>query len=39
MARWIGICGERLTPLAQALKDFILGRSRDSEAEKLSPLG
>lgn len=25
MAQWIGICGVRLTPLAQALKDFILG--------------
>lgn len=25
MAQWIGICGVRLAPLAQALKDFILG--------------
>ena len=25
MAQWIGICGLRLTPLAEALKDFILG--------------
>jgi len=25
MAQWVGICGVRLTPLAQALKDFILG--------------
>lgn len=25
MAQWIGICGVRLTPLAEALKDFILG--------------
>jgi transposase len=25
MAQWIGICGVRLTPLADALKDFILG--------------
>lgn len=25
MAQWIGICGVRLTPLANALKDFILG--------------
>ena len=24
MAQWIGICGVRLTPLAEALKDFIL---------------
>jgi transposase len=27
MAQWIGICGVRLEPLAQALKDFILGHS------------
>jgi len=25
MAQWVGICGVRLTPLADALKDFILG--------------
>lgn len=25
MAQWIGICGVRLAPLAQALKDFIVG--------------
>jgi len=25
MAQWHGICGVRLTPLAEALKDFILG--------------
>lgn len=25
MAQWVGICGVRLAPLAQALKDFILG--------------
>ena len=25
MAQWSGICGVRLTPLAEALKDFILG--------------
>jgi transposase len=25
MAQWIGICGHRLAPLAQALKQFILG--------------
>jgi hypothetical protein len=25
MAQWIGICGVRLTPLADALKEFILG--------------
>lgn len=25
MAQWIGICGVRLTPLAEALKEFILG--------------
>jgi len=25
MAQWIGICGVRLTPLAEALKDFIVG--------------
>ena len=25
MAQWSGICGVRLTPLAQALKDFIVG--------------
>ncbi|MBA4177506.1 MAG: hypothetical protein C0505_13265 [Leptothrix sp. (in: Bacteria)] len=25
MAQWIGICGVRLTPLAEALKDYILG--------------
>lgn len=25
MAQWIGICGVRLTPLADALKDYILG--------------
>jgi len=25
MAQWIGICGVRLAPLADALKDFILG--------------
>lgn len=25
MAQWIGICGVRLTPLAQALREFILG--------------
>ena len=25
MAQWIGICGVQLTPLAKALKDFILG--------------
>jgi transposase len=25
MAQWIGICGVRLAPLAEALKDFILG--------------
>ena len=27
MAQWIGICGLRLAPLAQALKTFILGHS------------
>jgi hypothetical protein len=27
MAQWIGICGVRLAPLADALKDFILSRS------------
>jgi transposase len=27
MAQWIGICGVRLTPLADALKDFILGHA------------
>ena len=27
MAQWIGICGVRLAPLAEALKDFILGHS------------
>jgi transposase len=26
MAQWIGICGVRLAPLAQALKQFILGQ-------------
>jgi transposase len=25
MAQWIGICGVRLTPLAEALREFILG--------------
>jgi len=25
MAQWIGICGVRLTPLVDALKDFVLG--------------
>lgn len=25
MAQWIGICGVRLTPLAEALRDFIVG--------------
>jgi transposase len=25
MAQWVGICGVRLTPLADALKDFIVG--------------
>jgi transposase len=25
MAQWVGICGVRLTPLAEALKDFIVG--------------
>lgn len=25
MAQWVGICGVRLAPLAEALKDFILG--------------
>ena len=25
MAQWVGICGLRLAPLAEALKDFILG--------------
>ncbi len=25
MAKWVGICGVRLEPLAQALRDFILG--------------
>ena len=25
MAQWLGICGVRLAPLAEALKDFILG--------------
>ena len=27
MARWIGVCGLRLAPLAQALKEFILCHS------------
>lgn len=27
IAQWVGICGVRLAPLAQALKDFILGHS------------
>jgi transposase len=27
MAQWSGICGVRLTPLADALKDFILGHN------------
>lgn len=27
MAQWLGICGVRLTPLAEALKTFILGHS------------
>jgi len=27
MAQWIGICGVRLTPLADALKDFIVGHA------------
>ena len=27
MAQWIGICGVRLTPLAQALQQFILGHA------------
>ena len=27
MAQWIGICGVRLAPLAQALRNFILGHS------------
>jgi transposase len=27
MAQWSGICGVRLTPLADALKDFILGHA------------
>ena len=27
MAQWIGICGVRLSPLAQALKDYILGQA------------
>ncbi|MDO8439606.1 MAG: IS66 family transposase [Polaromonas sp.] len=27
MAQWIGICGVRLAPLADALKEFILGHS------------
>ena len=27
MAQWIGTCGVRLTPLAEALKDFILGHA------------
>jgi transposase len=27
MAQWIGICGVRLAPLAQALKEFIVGQS------------
>jgi transposase len=27
MAQWIGICGHRLAPLAQALKAFILGHA------------
>src|SRR5438552_2633718 len=27
MAQWIGICGVRLAPLAEALKDFILSHS------------
>lgn len=27
MAQWIGICGVRLAPLAEALKSFILGHS------------
>ncbi len=26
MAQWVGICGVRLAPLAQALRDFILGQ-------------
>ena len=26
MAQWIGICGVRLAPLAQALKQFVLGQ-------------
>ena len=27
MAQWVGICGVRLTPLAETLKDFILSHS------------
>ncbi len=27
MAQWIGICGVRLTPLADALRDFIVGQA------------
>jgi len=27
MAQWIGVCGVRLAPLADALRDFILGHS------------
>jgi len=27
MAQWVGVCGVRLTPLAEALKDFILSHS------------
>lgn len=27
MAQWIGICGVRLVPLAEALRDFLLGHS------------
>ena len=27
MAQWVGICGVRLTPLAEALRDFILKHS------------
>ncbi len=41
MAQWIGICGVRLKPLAEALQAFILGhavvRADDSPVSLLAP--
>jgi transposase len=41
MAQWIGICGVRLTPLADALREFILGHdvihADESPVKLLSP--